>query len=48
LDVVTIWSLVLTGIGFATISKVKRGTAIGVILGIYAVVVLVMVGFKAL
>jgi hypothetical protein len=48
LDVVTIWSLVLTGIGFATISKVKRGTAIGMILGIYAAVVLVMVGFKAL
>jgi hypothetical protein len=48
LDVVTIWTLVLTGIGFATISKVKRGTAIGMILGIYAAVVLVMVGFKAL
>jgi hypothetical protein len=48
LDVVTIWSLVLTGVGFASISRVKRGTAIGMILGIYAVVVLIMVGFKAL
>jgi hypothetical protein len=48
LDIVTIWCLVVTGIGFATISKVKRGTAIGMILGIYAVVVLVQVGFKAI
>jgi hypothetical protein len=48
LDVVTIWSLIVTGIGFSAISKVKRGTAIGVVLGIYAVVVLVQVGFKAI
>src|SRR6266404_7604546 len=48
LDVVTIWTLVLTGIGFALISKVKRNTAIAMVLGIYAVVVLVQVGFKAL
>jgi hypothetical protein len=48
LDVVTIWTLVLTGIGFAAISKVKRGTAIAMVLGIYAVVVLVQVGFKAI
>jgi hypothetical protein len=48
LDAVTIWSLIVTGIGFSTISKVKRGTAIGVILGVYAVVVLVQVGFKAI
>lgn len=37
LDVITIWTLVLTGIGFSCISKLKRGTAIGVVLGWYVV-----------
>jgi hypothetical protein len=31
LDVFIIWSLIITGIGYASISKVKKGTAIGVV-----------------
>src|SRR3954466_13975182 len=48
LDIVMIWTLVLTGIGFSVISKVKRSTAMAMILGIYALIVLVQVGFKAI
>lgn len=33
LDVVTIWTVILLGIGFACTSKVKRGTAIGIVVG---------------
>jgi hypothetical protein len=39
-DVFTIWTLVLTAIGIACISKVKRGTAFAVVFGWFAVVVL--------
>jgi hypothetical protein len=35
LDVIVIWSIVLIGIGFACNSKVKRGTAIGIVAGCY-------------
>jgi Yip1 domain len=35
LDVLVIWSIVLMGIGFACNSKVKRGTAIGIVAGWY-------------
>ncbi len=35
LDVLVIWSIVLMGIGFASNSKVKRGTAIGIVAGWY-------------
>src|SRR5271156_6260765 len=35
LDVFIIWSIVLMGIGFASNSKVKRGTAIGIVVGWY-------------
>ncbi|MCU1283761.1 MAG: hypothetical protein JWO13_111 [Acidobacteriales bacterium] len=35
-DIIVIWTLILTGIGFACVSKVKRGTAIVVVLGWYA------------
>lgn len=37
LDVFVIWSIVLMGIGVACNSKVKRGTAIGIILAWYVV-----------
>ncbi len=37
IDVIMLWSLVLMGIGFACNSKVKRGTAIGIVLGWYLV-----------
>jgi len=37
LDVITIWSIVLIGIGYASTSKVKRSTAIGIVVGWYLV-----------
>jgi len=45
IDVFSIWICVLTGIGIASISKVKRGTAIGVVLGVYAFVSLLGAGW---
>jgi Yip1 domain len=47
LDIITIWTLVLTGIGFACVTKVKRGTALGVVFGWWALVVLVGAGISA-
>ena len=45
LDVITIWTIVLMGIGFACTSKVKRSTAIGIIAAWYLVLqVLVGIG----
>jgi len=35
LDILVIWTIVLMGIGFACNSKVKRGTAIGIVAGWY-------------
>jgi hypothetical protein len=37
LDIFAIWTIVLVGIGFACNSKVKRGTAIGIVAGWYLV-----------
>ena len=37
LDVLVIWSIILMGMGFSAQSKVKKGTAIGVIAGLYLV-----------
>jgi hypothetical protein len=48
LDIFTIWTLVLTGIGFACVSRAKRGTALGVVFGWWALMTLVSVGFAAL
>jgi hypothetical protein len=48
LDVLNIWTLVLTAIGIACISKVKRGTAFAIVFGWFAVVVLARVGLAAL
>ncbi len=48
LDVFSMWVLVLAGIGFATVSKVKRTTSIAVMFGWYFFVVLVGAGFAAL
>ena len=36
LDIITIWTLVLTGIGFACLTKVKRGACLGVVFGWWA------------
>lgn len=48
LDIITIWTLVLTGIGFSCLTKVKRGVCLGVVFGWWAVVVLAGAGFGAI
>jgi hypothetical protein len=47
LDVFMIWTIVLLGIGFACNSKVKRGTAIGIVAGWYLLWKLVTAGLAA-
>ena len=47
-DVFAIWIVILLGIGFSSISKVKRGAAIGMVAGAYIVFELVKAGFSAL
>ncbi len=50
LDVITIWTVVLLGLGFSVNSanrKLSAGTAIGTVLAIYAVLALIGAGFKA-
>jgi hypothetical protein len=47
LDIITIWTLVLTGLGFSCLTKVKRGTCLGVVFGWWAVVVLAGAGIGA-
>lgn len=37
LDVFVIWIIILCGIGFSSVSKVKKGTAIGMVAGAYLV-----------
>jgi len=46
-DVFTIWTLVLTGIGFSCLTKVKRGTCMAVVFGWWLLVVLVGGGISA-
>ena len=46
-DIFAIWILILEGIGFSCISKVKRGTALGVVFGWYALIVLLRVAWAA-
>jgi hypothetical protein len=48
LDVFNIWTLVLTGIGYSCVTRLKRGTCMGVVFGWWAVVVLGGAGFAAL
>jgi len=40
LDVFNIWTLILTGIGYSCVTRVKRGTCLGVVFGWWAVIVL--------
>jgi hypothetical protein len=40
IDVFTIWTLVLTGIGISCLTKLKRGTCLGVVFGWWAILVL--------
>jgi hypothetical protein len=47
LDLFNIWTLILTGIGYSCVSKVKRGTSMAVVFGWWIVVVLVGAGFSA-
>ncbi|MGB9234605.1 MAG: YIP1 family protein [Terriglobales bacterium] len=47
LDVITIWTLILVAIGITCISKVKRGTAFGVVFGWFAIVTLARVAIAA-
>ncbi len=48
LDVVQIWVLVVTAIGFAAVSKMKRGTTMAVVFGWYVVFTLIGAGMGAL
>ena len=48
IDVFNIWVLVLTGIGYSCVTRVKRGTCMGVVFGWWAVVTLVGAGIGAL
>ncbi len=47
LDVLTIWSLILTSIGIVYISKVKRSTAFAIVFGWFAFIVLARVALTA-
>ncbi len=48
LDLFTIWILILTGLGYACVTKLKLGTCMGVVFGWWIVVVLAGAGFGAL
>lgn len=48
IDVFTIWILVLQGIGYSCVTKLKRGTCMGVVFGWWAVVALVGAGIGSL
>jgi hypothetical protein len=48
IDIFAIWSLILMGIGFAAVSKVKRSTAISVLAGWYILITLIGAGWTAI
>ncbi len=48
IDIFSIWTLVLTGIGYACVTRVKRGTCFGVVFGWWIVVTLIGAGIGAL
>lgn len=48
LDIFMFWTLILTAIGFVSVSKVKRGTAFGVVFGWYAVYMIGAVAISAM
>lgn len=48
IDIFAIWTLVLAAIGFTCVSKVKRGTALGVVFGWYIAFMLLIVGLTSL
>jgi len=47
LDVIILWTLALTAIGFSAVSKLKRGTTFAVVFGWYVLVLLMRAGFTA-
>jgi hypothetical protein len=47
LDLINLWTIVLLGIGFASTSKVKRSTAIGIVAVWYLVYKLTTAGLAA-
>ena len=47
LDIFMIWTLVLTAIGFTCVSKVKRGTALGIVFGWWLTITLAAAGLAA-
>jgi len=47
IDLFTIWIFVLNGLGFAVVGRLKKSTGIGVLMGWYAVIVLIGTGFAA-
>ena len=48
LDIFTIWTTILMGIGFAVVTKTKKSTGIGVVAGWLVVVTIVKMGFAAI
>ena len=48
IDAFNIWILVLTGIGYSCVTRVKRGTCMAVVFGWWAVVSLVGAGIGSL
>lgn len=48
IDIFTIWTLILTGIGYSCVTRVKRNTCIAVVFGWWVVMALVGAGFGAL
>lgn len=47
LDVFAIWTLILSGIGFSCLTKVKRGTCLAIVFGWWAILVLGGAAFSA-
>ncbi len=48
IDIFNIWYIILLGIGFSCVSKVKRGTATSVVTGWYVLITMIGVGWVAL
>ena len=48
LDIISLWVLVLMGLGFARVSKLKTGTTMSVVFGWYVLLTLVGAGLAAL
>jgi len=48
IDIFNIWILILTGIGYSCITRVKRSTCMGVVFGWWAVAALIGAGIGAL